>query len=55
MLESTLDTGMAEAWDWDRHFNDNPDGDMWPQREMKELLDKSHKVVAKPKSKCTIL
>jgi hypothetical protein len=52
MLEGTLEPEMAKAWAWDRELNQNPDGDMWPQREMKDLLQGGERSAIKSPYRC---
>lgn len=38
MMEGTLEPEFAKAWAWDREPNNEPEGDMWPRREMMDIL-----------------
>ena len=38
MIFGELDQELAKAWAWDRGHSEEPEGDMWPEREMVDLL-----------------
>ncbi|KAF2174959.1 sarcosine oxidase-like protein [Zopfia rhizophila CBS 207.26] len=38
MIEAKLESHLVRAWAWDREYPEQPDGDMWPSREMADLM-----------------
>lgn len=52
MIEGALDPELAKAWAWDREQSGEPDGEMWPSRELKDLLKSSTGQTSPVKSMC---
>jgi sarcosine oxidase/L-pipecolate oxidase len=38
MLDGELDSSLTKTWAWDRDNKANAYGDMWPKRELRDLL-----------------
>jgi sarcosine oxidase/L-pipecolate oxidase len=41
LLDDELDPELVKTWAWDRDNGSAPYGDMWPKRELRDLLDRS--------------